>query len=86
MKGMANKWPQSAARNRRQKKTRSRRRVNASSGFNVSRVIMKQTNQFWQEANRQIAHLPNIKNAEVRRRQIVMICEALKRAMRGGRK
>lgn len=45
---------------------------------------MNQKNQLWQQANEQIAHLANIKNAEVRRRQIVMICEALKRAMRGG--
>ena len=66
------------------KKTRSRRRTNASSGFTHLGKIMDQKNQLWQEANRQVAHLANIKNAEVRRRQVVMICESLKLAMCGG--
>ena len=73
-----------AARNRRQKKTRSHKRTNASSGFTHLGKIMDQKNQLWQEANRQGAHLANIKNAEVRRRQVVMICESLKLAMCGG--
>jgi len=39
----------------------------------------KQTN--WQQANQQIAQLAKIKNSDVRSRQIVLICESLKRAM-----
>ena len=45
---------------------------------------MTQKNRFWQDAERQISHLANIKIAAVRRRQIVMICESLKLALRGG--
>lgn len=66
------------------KKTRSHKRTNASSGFTHLGKIMDQKNQLWQAANRQIANLANIKNAEVRRRQVVMICDVLKLAMRGG--
>lgn len=42
----------------------------------------KQAN--WQQANQQIAQLAKIKNSDVRSRQIVLICESLKRAMGGG--
>jgi len=65
------------------KKTRSHKRTNASSGFTHLGKIMDQKNQLWQAANLQIAHLANIKNAEVRRRQVVMICETLRLSLRG---
>lgn len=47
-------------------------------------LSMNHKNQLWKAANRQIAHLANIKNPEVRRIQIVIICNSLKLAMRGG--
>ncbi len=47
-------------------------------------LSMNHKNQLWKAANRQIAHLANIKNTEVRRIQIVIICNSLKLAMRGG--
>lgn len=46
---------------------------------------MTQKNRFWQEADRQIAHLAHIKSTAVRRRQIVLICEALKLATKGNK-
>ena len=47
-------------------------------------LSMNHKNQLWKAANRQIAHLANIKNPEVRRIQIAIICNSLKLAMRGG--
>lgn len=38
----------------------------------------------WKHAHMQAAHIPHIKNKQAKNRQIVLLCETLKKAMKGG--
>ena len=37
----------------------------------------------WKQANMQAAHIPQIKDRRAKERQIVLLCETLKKAMKG---
>lgn len=52
---------------------------------------MKQTSltnkpkaSIWEKVDQQIGNLRNLKHKAARRRQIVLICESMKRALKGG--
>ena len=38
----------------------------------------------WKHAHIQAAHIPQIKNKQAKERQIVLLCETLKKALKGG--
>ncbi len=38
----------------------------------------------WKHAHMQAAHIPQIKDKRAKERQIVLLCETLKRALKGG--
>ena len=38
----------------------------------------------WKNAHMQAAHIPQIKDKRAKERQIVLLCETLKRALKGG--
>ncbi len=38
----------------------------------------------WKHAHMQAAHIPQIKNRRAKERQIVLLCETLKKALKGG--
>ena len=42
-------------------------------------------NNLWAQAQKQSAQIGKIKNAEAKSRQIVLLCETLKRALNGGK-
>ena len=41
--------------------------------------------ELWQQADKQAAQIPQIKEKRTKRQQIVMLCETLKKALKGGR-
>ena len=38
----------------------------------------------WKQAHIQAANIPQIKNKQAKERQIVLLCETLKKALKGG--
>ena len=38
----------------------------------------------WKRAHMQAAHIPQIKDRRAKERQIVLLCETLKKALKGG--
>ncbi len=53
-------------------------------GLNQSESIMTEKQLVWQLANKQAAQVGKIKNKITKSRQVVMLCETLKRALKGG--
>lgn len=40
----------------------------------------------WQQADKQAAQIPHIKDKRTKRQQIWLLCETLKKALKGGRR
>lgn len=45
--------------------------------------IMTEKQSIWQQANQQANHISKLKNKKAKSRQVVLLCETLKRALKG---
>ena len=52
-------------------------------GLYQSESIMTEKLSVWQQANKQAAQVGKLKNKKAKSRQVVLLCETLKRALKG---
>jgi hypothetical protein len=51
----------------------------------LSGAIMPSENNLWQQANKQAKQVGKLKNKKAKSRQVVLLCETLKQALKGGK-
>lgn len=54
-------------------------------GWNKLESIMTDKQLVWQQANKQAEQIGKLKNKKSKSRQVVLLCETLKRALKGGK-
>lgn len=52
-------------------------------GCEISEPIMTKKLSVWQQADKQAAQVGKLKNKKAKSRQVVLLCETLKRALKG---